>query len=399
MDHASKNNLKLTLAAFFVLLLLSGFVFSMIHIQDIAVAGGRLLWGALHRTRSFSEVPAAFEEEYNALFAAQPWSLDAFSFTQRALGKHETRNFEVLKANDGALYLHGNEEDVDEETLRRRTEEYQVLFEETNRYGGHFLYVQVPYKNVGQAPELAAYSGDNTEEYESRLDTLLRDSGIPVLDLRAYDTCKDYYATDHHWTTISAFYAAKIIADEVERLYNIDLTDHTFFGDMENYESITYEDCFLGSIGVKVGPYYAGKDSFTVLNPQFPTDFTFEHYIDSVLQSTYSGPFVEAFIDQSLLENRSYNNKYEANMHGAYVESIIKNHLAQNDLKGLLVTHSYGRAMAPYLSLDFGELRYLDPQKGRFNDDLTVYIREYKPDVVIFMYNWPVNIGDGQWEG
>ena len=117
------------------------------------------------------------------------------------------------------------------------------------------------------------------------------------------------------------------------------------------------------------------------------------HFIGGTLDATYEGTFAEAFISEDLLENPAYNNKYNAFLHGSYVESVIVNHRAPNDLKALFVSHSYGRPAAQYLSLFFAETRYLDPQEGRYNDSLTDYIEEYQPDVVIVMYDGQMNVG------
>ena len=81
-------------------------------------------------------------------------------------------------------------------------------------------------------------------------------------------------------------------------------------------------------------------------------------------------------------------------MYGAYYESIIHNYLSPNDNTALLVAHSYGRGLAPYLSLYFSELRYLDPQPGRYNDDYQTYIEEHHPDYVVVMYNEKIPIAD-----
>ncbi|SDB34597.1 hypothetical protein [Eubacterium oxidoreducens] len=219
-----------------------------------------------------------------------------------------------------------------------------------------------------------------------------------VYRLRNYSECMEYYNTDHHWTVTSAFNASGIIADELEDLYGIDFEGHDQYNDLKNYDTVTYENCFLGSIGIKVGPYFAGRDDFTIYNPKFQTDFTFEHYINDELDFEYSGDFWETFVDADMLEDDNYNNKYDVNMHGAYAESRICNKKAQNNYKCLLITHSYGRAMAQYMCMDYSELRYLDPQKGRYNGNLIEYIKEYQPDIVIYMYNDLVNVGDGYWE-
>ena len=340
-------------------------------------------------TSDFSD---SFENNYASVFNSKEWSLDLFSFSQRALRKHETRNFEVLRANDGTLYLQGSRDRIDTDYLQLLADEYELLYDETIKNGGRFLYVQVPYKNAGQAPELAGYTVDKTEESENYIVHLMEEKGIPVLDLRDFSDCVEYYKTDHHWTTSAAFKASAIIADELEKKYGINLTGHKYYGNINNYDSITYEDSFLGSIGIKVGPYFTGKDDFTVYKPKFDTDLDFKHYIDK-LDFEYYGNFWDTFFDQGILEDSSYNNKYNANMHGAYVESIINNNAAENDYRGLLITHSYGRPMAQYMSLDFKELRYLDPQKGRYNDNLTEYISDYQPDIVILMYNSDINVG------
>ena len=175
-----------------LLMVVCGFGFSMKNIQGIVTTGGGKLLSALRHECSVSEVPEDFENYYNSLYSSQPWSLDAFSLTQRALGKHETRNFEVLKSDEGALYLHGEEEDVDGDALQIMADECKLMYDATNEYGGHFLYVQAPFKNVGQVPELADYSGDSTEESESRLDELIREKGIPVYtSLQSFCPCRD----------------------------------------------------------------------------------------------------------------------------------------------------------------------------------------------------------------
>ena len=120
--------------------------------------------------------------------------------------------------------------------------------------------------------------------------------------------------------------------------------------------------------------------------------------VNNELDFKYSGDFWTTFIEEEWLKNPDYNNKYNVNIHGAHIESIINNNLASNNYKGLLITHYYGCPMVQYMCLDYSELRYVDPQIGRFNDNLVEYIRDYQPDVVIYMYNGKVNVGDGNWD-
>lgn len=181
-QNSTEKYKGITLVYLFLIIMAAGFVFSVINVKGIVSIGGGKILSALRRECSVSDVPVSFESYYNSLYSSKSLSLDAFSITQRVLGKHETRNFEVLKADNGALYLHGLEGDINVETLQIMTDECKLMYDATNEYGGYFLYVQAPFKNVGQVPELADYSGDITEESENYLDDLIREKGIPVLD-------------------------------------------------------------------------------------------------------------------------------------------------------------------------------------------------------------------------
>lgn len=392
-DYEKKDFEDVIRIVVFLIILSIGFLFSLYRISDIVNNSKEHISSIANKEEKVTDFPEAFDDFYNSLYSEQPWSLYAFSFTQKVLSKHETRSFEVLKANDGELFLFGNEGPVDTEKLKKVADQYQYICEETQKYGGVFLYVQAPFKNVSQAPELLPYSADNTEESETYLDNLIRERGMPVLDLRDYKECIEYYNTDHHWTSKAGFNASRIISEEVERLYGIELTGSDYYGNIDNYEPMTYKKCFLGSIGIKVGPYFAGKDDITIYNPKFETDLIYHHYGEK-RPFDYSGDFWTTFVDQDALLDTTYNNKYQANMHGCYRESVIINNMAQDPYKCLLIAHSYGRNMAMYMALNYHEYRYLDPQPGAFNDNVIDYIRDYQPDVVIVMYNELVNVGD-----
>jgi len=398
MEHnnSSPNIKGVIMLILFLLILALGVGFSVKNLPAIVKATSGQMLQTVHGESSISEFPSAFESFYNSLYANKPWSLDAFSFTQSILGKQESRNFEVLKSNNGALYLRGNESAIDTERLQIIADEYEMLYAETLKYGGRFLHVRAPFKNVGQAPDLAQYSLDTTTQAELYLKQLLLEKNIPVLDLGDYSQCMQYYKTDHHWTVEAAFHASALITEELEQLYGLTFPNREYYGNIENYTPVTYKNCFLGSIGIKVGPHFGGKDDFTVWNPTFETEFDFTHYIKAQ-EYNYSGPFWETFINENLLENPMYYNKYDANLQGAYMESIIYNSKAQTDYTGLLISHSYARPLVPYMALNYQQLRYLDPQEGRYNENYLDYIREYKPEVVVVMYDGPINVGDGNW--
>lgn len=396
MKEKDKGRIKGSISAALFLILV--FVVSVIHIKEAKDLAAGDLTQVLLGKMPIAAVPSVFEEEYNQCFSKKEISLDLFSAVQRAIGKHEARDFEVVRANDGTLYLQGSDEPVDREFIEKIADEYKMIRAAVEEYGGKFLFVQYPEKNENRPEELRYYLKDNSAEKENCLIQAMKDRGIPVLDLRDYDECRSMYKTDHHWTSESAFRASSLIAGEIKRLFSAELPGPDVYGTMDNYEAVTYKNCFLGSIGIKVGPYFTGRDDFTVYIPRFDTSLAFRHFIGGEADAEYAGDFRQTFIDEKLLENREYNNKYDANMHGAYCESIIENRLAENDRTGLLITHSFGRSMGQYLSLYFKELRYLDPQRGRYNGNYIEYVKSYRPDIVILMYDDLINVGDGAWE-
>jgi len=91
-----------------------------------------------------------------------------------------------------------------------------------------------------------------------------------------------------------------------------------------------------------------------------------------------------------LLGHKGWQNFYSGNDDfEMYVPTFS---CAGNNTKALLITDSFGRSMSQYLSLYFKELRYLDPQKGRYNDSYLKYIDQYKPEIVIVMNNSSINL-------
>nr|WP_300839891.1 hypothetical protein [uncultured Acetatifactor sp.] len=136
---------------------------------------------------------------------------------------------------------------------------------------------------------------------------------------------------------------------------------------------------------MKVGKYYAGKDDFVILLPDFDTDMLFQSYdTTGKLLLEKSGDFFCSLLDGDILEDTEYDNKYNSFCNVGYIENHILNYNASNDLKCLFISHSYGRPLTMYLAINFFEIVNLDPQKGRFGGNYLEYIDEYEPDIVLF---------------
>ena len=253
--------------------------------------------------------------------------------------------------------------------------------------GANVLYVQRPMKFI-EGKDALPY-GMNIE-YNKQYDlwcNRINQLGIDVVDLRkTLGKHLEFYKTDHHWTVESSFYAAGDVVAKLKVDNVLTQPEVSEYFNRNQYILKSYGKCFLGSEGVKTGEYYVGMDNFNILIPKFPTNFSYKHYISGELQKDTQGTFCKAFVDEAILKDDSYYNKYNACLYGGYVENIIQNNNLQTGQRVLLISDSYARPMTMYLSSAFSEVYYLDPQEGRYNDSYIAYIKKVKPDIVIMMY-------------
>jgi len=331
----------------------------------------------------------AYEKQLDSRMGDDRIWVNAFGYFERLIGKHEMKNFTILRDAQDFLYAApvSKKSDASIDKVAESIEEASAYAE---NMGAAFLFVQCPYKSFSNIEELSDYSYDYTWQNESDLLDDLNGRGVMTLDLRETAETMEYYKTDHHWTVEAAFAAAKETAATLEEMLPGQLSTGGVF-DEDRYQTLTYPSSFTGSDGVKTGVYYVGKDDFSLLIPTFETSLGLTNYYHGEVTYEGGGDFTGCFIDTGLLENPVYYNKYNACLHYAHCRSVITNDLAPNDLKILLIAHSYARPMAMYLSLFCSELHYLDPHSDRYTDSVTAYMQDYQPDVVIVMINEEFN--------
>lgn len=377
-----KFNVKKTISIIFIIFIFVPFILILKTIYNNYPTYIEII-----KFNNYVEIPTKIEQTINNQFA-KPIVIDVFGLIQKALRKNEVKNFEVLKSADGQLYL-GN---YIRNTKIEETVNSIVRINEYVEGKADFLFVQAPFKNTENVESLIGYDNSKMNTEFNEILAELNNFNIPTLDLRNDYRTQQYYSTDHHWTTEASFYATINIIEYIEKNYEIDLDKD--YRKIENYTREIYENSFLGSIGIKVGEYYLenGRDDFELLIPKFETNLKYTHYDRNGFDMEKEGDFREAFIDVSKLNDIYYNNKYESNLYGGFVENIIENRTVDNNLKVLLISHSYGRNMTQYLSLFFKETRYLDPQDGRFTSNYLEYISFYNPDIVIVMYDSVINV-------
>ena len=251
------------------------------------------------------------------------------------------------------------------------------------------LYVQAPSKidpiNPGLPPGVMDYTNDN-------IDNLLKElaaKGIDVLDLRQfiideYDNYEDaFYKTDHHWKTTTAFRAAQILVEYMNKQGYTSIDENKIATD--KFEIETYEKYFLGSQGKKVTLAVAEPEDYHLMVPKYDTDFTIkipERNIDM------TGEFQDTLLDYRHLQRIDYYNEncYASFMNRNDVYGKIINHASDvDDKKILIIKDSYSTPFIPYLALGVKEVDSI--YKMLFDGSIQTYIEETEPDIVIVMYS------------
>ncbi len=299
--------------------------------------------------------------------------IDIFGAAQGILNKKAIEDFSIFKDRHGKMTRPYDEIPV--EKTEENVEKMLPICDYCNRRGIPYLYLTslFPIANEDYLPYLSIdFSHANADQI---MDALISNR-VNVFDLRQLAIEKEdcFYRTDHHWTTDTAFAVFEKIAEKLHLDYPSD------------YNEYVVPQSFLGSYGIKVGRYYAGKDDFKIFVPKEKGQFVFESYnADGNCIMAQNGPWFDTLIDREILENENYNNKYNSWLYSQSTENRIINKSIDCDNKLLLISHSYGRPLASYLSLCFHEVRQLDPQEGRFVRNYLDYIDDYQPDMVLFL--------------
>lgn len=256
--------------------------------------------------------------------------------------------------------------------------------------GTPLLYVQLPGK-PGLSADLLPEGVEHDENtVAGRMVDSLQERGIDVLDLREELTGTGeaislyFYKTDHHWNYTGAFLGYQRILEKLQTMLperNLDTSTAT----LDAWEAHTIPRWFLGSIGKRVGIWYAGVDDFTYYTPKFDTDMSMAIPKHSIVRK---GSFEESVVrGESYLEKEtSYfdTTQYCLYIGGDYPLVHHRNAQAPNAKKILLVRDSFSVPLQAYLSTMFQEVDVIDL---RYYDEgsLLDYVKSTKPDLVMYV--------------
>ncbi|MEG1771704.1 MAG: DHHW family protein [Clostridia bacterium] len=172
-----------------------------------------------------------------------------------------------------------------------------------------------------------------------------------------------FYKTDHHWTTLGAFYAYQALRN-AKGLSSVDIDD---------YDVKLMTTAFRGALYSKALNLNSADDSIYIFEPKHRENYSVEYnYGKEVTSSVYD------------LNKLNTKDKYQLFLGGNPPEVKIKTDNA--DGKNLLVfKDSFANSFIPFLIGDYKNICVIDLRY--FNQDVNAYILENDIDEIMFLYN------------
>ncbi len=312
-----------------------------------------------------SIIDGSFQQEYDEYLS------DQFIFRDFWV-KAKTAAFRMINKKDINGVYFGKDDYLIEKYLSSDFDEELVYYnidivsEFLNRMSDNGIKsscILVPSKGTVIENHLPNYAqGYDTSYVADEMSNSLNEK-VKLLDLS--DTLSEhneeyiYYRTDHHWTTLGAYYGYIKIADE------FDLMKHS--SDYYNFSEVS--DSFLGSTFDKV-QLGGAADSI------YSSDVC-DKFIRSI---DYDGDAdnQKSFYQPSFLKQKS---KYDYFLGGNYRQVTINTN-ANNDKVLLLIKDSYSNSLVPFLAENYSKIIMVDL---RYSNDNILSVLDDNKDITDLM--------------
>ncbi len=198
--------------------------------------------------------------------------------------------------------------------------------------------------------------------------------GLPLVDfhsaLMAHADEPIFYRTDHHWTSLGAFYGANALLKTLGREPL----------PVEAFAPETVSTDFNGTLYSQSGIHWLPPDSMEFWVPE-----------DGLAVTSWRSGAAEdaALYDRGYLTQK---DKYSAFLGGNQPLCVIKNENITDGGKILLIRDSYSDALAPFLAQSFSEVHLLDLRYYRA--PAAQYAAENGIDEIVALYSIPNFITD-----
>ncbi|HHD2751356.1 TPA: DHHW family protein [Clostridium perfringens] len=283
------------------------------------------------------------------------------STVDKLLGRKEENG--VFLSKDGYLI-----EDFKKPEEKNLEETIKAMNNFNEKYKGINQYVLIAPNAVSVLKDKLPKNApvEDQRVYIEKLKSSLN-SNIKFIDTyNALESHKDeyiYYRTDHHWTTLGAYYAFLDAAKEMG------LTPKDNYYDIE-----TVTDEFYGTLYSKSGFKGISPDSIEVYIPKDENDQVLVNYEE---EKKKSGSIYNS-------EKLKEKDKYEVFLEGNH--PLVKiNTLVNNNKKLLLIKDSYANSFVQFLTPYFNEIVIVDPRY--YYGDIDKLISEEGITDLLYLYN------------
>ena len=202
------------------------------------------------------------------------------------------------------------------------------------------------------------------EEFEKSLDSRIN-------FIYPYDTMSShkeeyiYYKTDHHWTTLGAYYAYEELCKKLK------LNKKS----LNKYTEVLATDEFYGKLYSKgLFKVKKGDDIYVYINK--------DEKDESIITYTEEKKKSASFYDTEKLKEK---NKYELFLGGNHPIVEIENVNVNNDKKLLMIKDSYANSFVEFLTPFFLKIVMVDPRY--YYEDIENLISKEKFTDILYLYN------------
>ena len=309
-----------------------------------------------------------FEDYVTDQFPLRDQWIQLKALLERALGKRE--NNKVYFGTDGqTLFAHFKAPGAEEL-------EQKVGF--VNKLGDNLdvpvYFSLVPDKSLVWADRLPdnAPNVDDGSTIENARE--LCGDNVAYIDLRDALGREDdaFYRTDHHWTTLGAYYAYAAMMEGMGRTPKA----------LSDFAPTVVSDEFFGTTFSSSGVRWLEPDAIEFYVPQNAAAVT--NYFDGT-------PTEGQLYDLSKLSEK---DKYAAFLGGNKPLTIVKSNVAPEGApKLMLIRDSYADSLAPFLCYNFSEIHLVDPRY--YKTSMAQYVKDNAIDEVLVLYSVSNFVKDG----
>ena len=258
---------------------------------------------------------------------------------------------------------------IEEKRWERNVDETADFLKQMEARGveGHFL--MVPTAAYVLEEKLPAFAPElNQEELMEKLQERIP-GFIPVaaylkqVAAAAEDSDGEqlYYRTDHHWTSLGAYYAYAAFCRETGRAEPV----------LSDYETSVLSTEFYGTGYAKAGLYHLKPDTMMAMHRKEQSLVTVDYGTGEPETTLY---------DRTFLEKR---DKYRVFLKGNYPLTKITT-AVKNGKKLLLIKDSYANIFVQFLTEEYEEIHLIDLRY--FKQEPETYVTDQGITEVLFLY-------------